>query len=838
MALKNRVYFLFVFVCFLLSFSATAQDSNEKRPLVDIIIQLQNQYDYRFNYAEETIKNVSLVPPTQEMLFSEALDYLRVQTGLIFTLLNDNIISIKKREGLTICGYLKSKESESAIAFATVQSEKTSTVTDEKGFFQLRLQNQNEAIIIRYLGYKTSSKSFKDFNKNTCEAVFLEQELQSLSEVVISDYIVSGINKLNNGSYEIDFSDFDILPGLIEADVLQSIQSFPGIQSDNETVSNINIRGGTHDQNLILWDDIKMYQSGHFFGLISMFNPQITQKVSLLKNGTDVTYTDGVSGTIAMKTDEQINSKFNGSLGANFIDANAFVDVPIGKKSSLQVAARKSISEFVETPTYKAFFERISQNTEVEANANNIVNSDKAFDFYDASLRWIYKIGPKDEVRINFITVANELVFNENATVNDTEESRQSKVTQNSLAAGFQYKRTWDDRWQSSFSVYETDYKLKAINENILASQRFLQENKVSETSLKLNTYFRINQRFQLLGGHQFVETKVTNLDDVDNPLFRSLVSEVIRTYAAYSQINFAAVNRKTNFSVGARYNYIDKFKKSILEPRLSFNQRFSEYFTFEVLGEFKHQTTSQIINFQNDFLGIEKRRWQLSNDNDIPLIESKQVSTGINYNHYGWLLSVEGYYKKVDGITAQGQGFQNQYQFIKTDGSYKVKGVDVLVRKRLGDFNTWFSYSFMDNLYSFEALSEVEFPSNFDIEHAVTLGLTYSTKHFKIASGLNWHSGKPTTIPLQNNEVIDDSINYGQANSQQLNDYLRVDISALYDFALSKSSKGTFGVSLWNLLNTKNVLSSTYRVSGGESLKIEQNSLGFTPNFVLRLFF
>ena len=111
-----------------------------------------------------------------------------------------------------------------------------------------------------------------DFNvvNNTTVLVVARQEkinLQELSEVTISGYIVRGINKLDNGSFEIDISDFDILPGLIDTDVLQAAQAFPGIQSINETVSDINIRGGTHDQNLMLWDDIKMYQSGHFFWL-------------------------------------------------------------------------------------------------------------------------------------------------------------------------------------------------------------------------------------------------------------------------------------------------------------------------------------------------------------------------------------------------------------------------------------------------------------------------------------------------------------------------------------------------------------------------------------------
>jgi len=117
--------------------------------------------------------------------------------------------------------------------------------------------------------------------------------IEMLPEVIVPSYIIKGISKLNNGSFEIDFSEFSLLPGLVETDVLRSIQAFPGIQSINENVSNISIRGGSHDQNLILWDGIKMYQSGHFFGLISMYNPQITQQVVLLKNGSDVSYTDG-----------------------------------------------------------------------------------------------------------------------------------------------------------------------------------------------------------------------------------------------------------------------------------------------------------------------------------------------------------------------------------------------------------------------------------------------------------------------------------------------------------------------------------------------------------------
>ncbi len=838
MGIKSRIYFLLVIVSLVYSTVSNAQDNNDQQPLYQVLIELKEQYNYQFNYSESTIQDVYLIPPKRDLSFSQVLTYLRESTGLVFTILNANFISITKKDGLLVCGFLKAKDSHMPLVAATVHSASNATITDDNGFFELKVNTESDMISFRHLGYRTYSKPLKEFNKNGCSDIFLDLQAQPLSEVVISNYIVNGINKLNNGAFEIDFSNFDILPGLIETDVLQSVQAFPGIQSENETVSNINIRGGTHDQNLILWDDIKMYQSGHFFGLISMYNPQITEEVSLLKNGTDVRYTDGTSGTISMKTDEQVNSQLNANLGVNFIDANGFVDVPLGKKSSIQIAARKSISEFVQTPTYDEFFERISQNTEIESNESNIVNSDKSFDFYDASLRWIYNISPNDEIRINFINVANQLEFNENANVDAVETSRQSSVTQNSIAGGLQYNRIWNANFQTSFAAYETDYKLQAINANVLDSQRFLQENSVSESSIKLNALYKINERWQILGGYHFVETQVTNLDDVDNPLFRLLISEVLRTHALYSQASFLSVDRMTNFNIGVRTNYLDKFEKIIIEPRLSFNQKFLDHFTLEILGEFKHQNTSQVINFQNDFLGIEKRRWQLSNNDDVPVITSKQVSLGLNYNHGGWLFSAEGYKKRVEGVTTQSQGFQNQYEFVKTQGSYEVDGVDVLVRKRLGDFNAWLSYSFMDNIYTFNDLPEMTFPSNLDIEHAVTFGLAYSTNHLKIATGLNWHTGKPNTLPVENNEVLDGEINFDEANSTNFEDYMRVDVSAIYDFNLAQNTKGKVGISVWNILDKTNVINNLYRVNEGNVTLREQSSLGLTPNVVLRLFF
>ena len=763
MAKQIKQYTLFVFLSLFLALKTHAQTADNKRPLIEILSNLEQQFSIQFNYAEDAITNLTISPPPKGLQLNTVLIFLEDKTGLTFTLTSSNVVLV--------------------------------------------IANTNRL------------------------------ELQKLSEIVVEGYIVRGINKLSNGSIEIDISDFDILPGLVDTDVLQAVQAFPGIQSINETVSNINIRGGTHDQNLILWDGIKMYQSGHFFGLISMFNPQITQRVTLTKNGSQVEYTDGVSGTIALQTDKAVSKEFKGSLGVNFIDVNGFADVPLSKKSSLQIAARKSISDFTETPTYTNFFERISQDTEVEQNAMNITNSDKTFDFYDVSLRWLYKINDKEVLRVNFINAANTLGFNENIRVNNQQDSRASTLSQNSIAGAIAYSKIWNTNWQTTFEAYETDYKLKSENANILDAQRFLQENKVSETSLKLKANYAINNRLNLQSGYHFVETKITNLDDVDNPVFRLLVSEVLRTHGLFSQLSYTSKDRKTNLNTGLRYNYIGKFNRHLLEPRLSVTHKFLDYFSFEVLGEFKHQNISQVINFQNDFLGIEKRRWQLSNDSDIPIIRSQQGSVGLSYTKSGWLVSAEAYYKKVKGITTQSQGFQNQYEFVKTDGTYNVRGVDVIVRKQFNKFNTWLSYAYMNNDYTFLALLEQRFPSNFDITQAFTLGANYTAERLKLAAGLNWNSGRPITQPQEGNPISNGEINYNPTNSSQLQDYLRVDISAMYNFKLGKTT-ANMGLSVWNLLNKRNIINSFNRLNNDAVDTINQGSLGVTPNLLFRVNF
>ncbi len=821
---------------FLLPISSYSQSTNNALNLKEVLKILQKRYNADFNYADEILIGLNAPLPPEDFSFEQAISYLQRVSPLVFQHTTEKIVVITRDSKNYYKGKILDASSRKPIAFASIHSKFSNTISDSMGLFQIELYSKDSLLHISHVAYGTLSFKILPGKKNELK-IFMRNQPTTLREVVIDDFIVRGISKKESGEYYINFEDFSMLPGLIKTDVLQAIQALPGVMSVNETVSNINIRGGTHDQNLLLWDGIKMYQSGHFFGLISMFNPDITQHANVIRNGSPSAFTDGVSGTIDITTNQSLNQQFKGKAGIDFLNASLFTDIPLGKKASLQVAARKSHSELFKTPTYNEYFHRVTQNTELANNVMDVINSDVKFDFYDISFRGLVELSDRDLLRFNFIYSKNDLFYTESATLAGNLQSRESSLGQRSIAEGIYFQRKWNKYWSSNLHIYETDYKLKGINANVPENQRFLQENIVSETGVKFETS-KHGKHTTWTNGYQFVETKITNIDDVDIPIFRTLEGEVIRTHGLFSQLDYSSFNGKINFNSGLRLNYIEKFDKWRLEPRINVSYRLNGHISFELQGELKHQNSSQIVNFQNDFLGIEKRRWQLANEEGIPMITSQQISAGLIYDRLGLLMSGEVYYKQVNGITSQSQGFQTKYEFVKSIGDYEVMGFDFLLRKRFNTVYIWAGYSLMDNTYTFNELADKTFPSNLDISHSFAAGTNYEKGPIKFSLGFNWRTGLPLSTPVASEEIINNEVNFGPANLQRLPNYLRLDFSVNYDIILPLSRKLSLSASVWNLLNTKNSIGRYFRSNDNTLNSIDEESLGITPNVLLQYYF
>lgn len=846
-------YRILVFILVACTFGAKSiAQETEETTLLAYLKSLENEYDVRFSYVQEEVQGTTLKPPSgKDGTIENVLSYLRKNTPLLYNRINERYISItsKENEG-NLCGRIIDFETQLPLVGATIISENNSfnTISNSEGFFYIPAVAKKVNFTVSFVGYTSVSKKTSILSGD-CPAILLIPSVSELEAVTVLNIFTKGIDKNLDGSILLSTQHFGLLPGQVENDILQIAQALPGVESVDETISNINIRGGRHDENLLLWDDIKMYQSGHFFGLISAFNPNLTKKVTLYKNGTNIRYGEGVSGVLDMRSENTVSSKTHAGIGFNLINGNGFLEVPISEKASIQVAARKSINHLWESPVYENYTKRIFQDSEITSVENSQnqteIKTDEKFSFYDLGTKVLWDISERDTFRMNLLTIDNSLDFTE--TLENISQSKISGLEQRSLLGGISWNHSWNTNFETTALIYGTYYLLDAINRDIFTTQEQVQKNEVLETGLKWDASLILSANLKLQTGYQFSEIGIANTQDINLPRFRDYEKDVLRSHVLFAGLNYLSSNQKSFVAAGLRGNYFAKFKDILIEPRFSLHQKFGHGFAVEVLGEFKSQGTTQRIDFESDFLGIEKRRWILADEENTPIIKSKQASVGLVYSKRGLFINAEGFYKIVQDINSANQGFQNQFQFSKAIGKYTVKGAEFVINQKTESFSTWLSYMYSKNDYEFESLEPFTFPNNLDIQHSATIAGSYSWKELKVALGLNWHSGKPYTIPLKNAETITEAgvttIQFDSPNNERLPDYFRTDFSAEYLWKLSPTFEAKINVALLNLLNTENTINIRYTLIQDENNqvsvnKIEEISLKITPNFSFQVLF
>jgi hypothetical protein len=836
---KKRLFpllFLFLFLF------AHAQQKKDTFPLRVILDQISTAHNIKFNYIEEELLIYQIAPPKAEVSLLEKIAYIESKTNLKIKQINANYYSVYNNRKLDkpLCGYLADAETGLPVenAVLKIQDSEVTVFSNEKGYFELPLVSPNR-IEIAHLGYEKKFIAPIEIYVSNCPTIKLAPIIQQLNEVIAQRYLTTGIYKKEDGTLEIKPTKFGILPGLIEPDVLQAMQQIPGISSVDETVSNINVRGGTHDQNLFLWNGIRMFQTGHFFGLISAFNTSLAQTISVTKNGSSAFYDESVSSLVVISSHLKPIEKTSSSISTNLISAEFFTQIKASGKASFTLSGRRSLTDFFMSPTYKNYRNKVFQNT-VVTNLNNNqtidITTDENFYFYDFTTQYQQKIGAKSELIVDAIMMKNSLGLNQFIT----DAHRKSNLGQKSLGATLNWKTNWNLKNSTQFHTYISSYSLSSVNEAILSNQVLEQQNKVLNLGFQIRNSHILSKTITFNNGYQLDEIGVTNFDEINSPFFSRKIKEVLRNHALVAEGIFETEDKKTYVKAGLRANYFAKFKSTLIEPRIQFSQALNKSIRLEILGEQKSQALSQVIDLQQDFLGIEKRRWTLANDTTNPVQKSNQVSVGLTFKDNNWLISLDNFYKKITGISTSSQGFQNQFEFIRTKGNYQVLGSEFLIQKNFGRFYTWMSYSYNDNTYFFKSLQPSEFINNYELKHAVSWAGIYEWKTVKYALGCKWHTGKPITTPQSATLDPNNQIVYNSPNNARLNDFFQVNFSASKDWKLSKAMTLETNISILNLLNTKNSINKSYRINpaGNTVQSVDIYALELTPNLNVKLSF
>ena len=855
----KKQFILLLLGLFICVFSLKSQETQQKSiSLKKIFIALEKKYDVKFSFSDSLIENQFIIIDLKDKTLDNILTEIESKTSLLFQKLTNRYITITEKKDLipnAICGYVLDHKTKLLIAGATITSSlKTiGKTTNNLGYFQVANIKENDILSIRFIGYNTIRIPTTDFFKKPCHKIYLTEATAVLNEVLITNYLTGGISKKKDGSIVISSKKLGILPGLTEPDVLQSIQMLPGISSPNETASGIHIRGGTPDQNLILFNGIKMYNSAHFFGMISAFNPYTTNKIKVFKSGANAKYGNHISGVIDIETSDDVVEKTNGGFGFNLTHLDFFLNVKLTDKLSFSTSVRRSFTDVFNTNTFKKLSEKVFQNTIISEN-NNLRDEDffseTNFSFIDFNSKVVYEPTKKDKITFNQLYIENKLEHN--FGLNDNTY----KTNDNLNIKNQGFRSSWERKWSKSisqktnfyFSDYDLDYgfseTISAPNEN----QEALKLNQIQDISLQTSIEIKKSLKSKYHFGYQFFNNKVSyKLERTDQlqPNFDYSLdeSEKNNTHAFFGEYIFNNEDKIT-LQAGLRANYFSLTNKTFFAPRIYAQALLSNKFWVKGSIESKQQNISQLLEFTTSDFGLENQIWALSSSENVPLLKSNQVTFGFIFKKDNWILDLDLYQKKITGLTSLSKGFQtvnNDY----SEGKSDIKGIDFLLQKKWTNYSTWFSYGFSNNQFTFSEINKGNsFSGNSDIKHNFLWTQNLKQGNYDFSLGLNFRTGTPYTNATgidSNSEILYQN----ELNGSRLPLYHKLDFSGTYSFSFKTKGKwsGKVGISLINIYNNRSVLQRSFSITEDENnneilSKNDVFSLGFTPNLVFRTFF
>ena len=684
--------------------------------------------------------------------------------------------------------------------------------------------------------------------------------IQKLDEVLlVSEYLTSGFDQnKKDGSITLSPKKLGVLPGLIEADVLQSLQLIPGISSPTESATNLHIRGGTPDQNLVLWDGIKMYHQGHLFGMISAFNPYITERVDVYRSGVSARYGNRISGVIDMQSSNDLLNDSSIGFGSNLVTADLFVKTPIIKdKLGIFISARRALTDIFDSPTFNQIGDKVFQNTKIEESNDlqqeeelNIIN-DK-FYFTDVNIKALWQISDKHRISLSGLLVDNTLDYANEDDFGEGSSDKLDLINKGfSLATEHYLSTNWTLNSNLNYSNYESLYSLSETFTG-LENIGFNRQNDIKDFGLSVQSLYKINSSSSLRFGMDYTDNDVVfNINFIEDGEEDELQQNRIKSLSAFTEYEYS--KNKFTLKPSVRFVTFSNINQSFIEPRFYGDYKLNESVTIKSSGEIQNQSISQLVNLEFNDLGLDDNIWTLADeDDDIPILNSKQITAGFLINHKGWKIDIEGYYKYSKGLTSFTRGFNNaSIDDNYTSGTSDAYGIDILIKKRIRRFRSWLSYSLSKTNFDFNEIQQNSFPGNFDQRHVLTLSSSYKVKEFQFSLGWNMATGRPFSLPSgietisNENNVPETILVYNQQNNQRLNTYHRLDASAIYDFNLGKKDtiKARAGISVLNIYNQENELDRLFNIEESENNNpeiVQQTviGLGITPNILFRVTF
>lgn len=719
-----------------------------------------------------------------------------------------------------------------------VESLKTGTSTDINGRYNLSLPEGSYDVTFSFIGYITETRHINIHNSIKTLDVNLKTDNKMLDEVVISSQRKdANVRELKMSVQTIDMVRIKKIPALMgEVDVIKSIQLLPGVHAASEGSSGFSVRGGSPDQNLILLDDVPVYNASHFLGFFSVFNNDVVKDATLYKGDIPAMYDSRLSSVLDIKTIDEVPYKFNMQGGIGILTSRLTLGMPFNRgKSAVLLGGRITYGGVLACN----IFEKLKGNSMY---------------FYDFNAKIMHTFNDKNRLFIS--TYLGDDIMG-------MDEMMSMKYGNKNVTT--RWSHIFSDRLTSNLSVFYTKYRYQIGID--MDPYDFSITAGIEDVAAKYDFSFIINDNITSRFGtsatfHQYGQGK---LDDKTGAIGAFMgvdpANEVVRKALEYSLYftndhklgplfsiryglrlsMFQNVGAETLYLFNDNYECYDQvnygkgeiFNTEInLEPRLAAMYQINEFSSIKA----SYLRTVQYAQVATNATGgIPFDLWFPSSPNIKPQ-KCDQFAIGYfrNFRNDEIETSVELFYKDIHNVI----DFVDDAFFIGNlyvDGEVRAGkgrsyGAEFLVRKNFGNFTGWLSYTYSRSLRTVKEINfGEEYVSPYDRPHNISIVLNYAfNKRFDVSASWVYNTGQPVTYPYGKYTVdgVTYSIYNGERNKSRYPDYHRLDLSATIKCKEKKNWQGEWNFSIYNAYARKNVWAVLFTSDDNNNIVTQQVSL------------
>ncbi|MHA4845455.1 TonB-dependent receptor [Flavitalea antarctica] len=706
-----------------------------------------------------------------------------------------------------------------------------STVTDQYGYYSLSLPKGRNIINLQSLGMKDTRRQLI-MNSDGKFDILMEERVVSLKEVIVSAQKLNNIRSPQMGMDRLNIKTIRQVPALFgESDIMRVMLTLPGVKTAGEASTGFNVRGGSTDQNLILFNDATIYNPSHFFGFFSAFNPDVVKDVELYKSSIPAKFGGRLSSVLDISSREGNKKKITGSAGLGIVTSRFNIEGPLIKdKTSFILGARVTYADWLlkllppEYENSKAGFYDVNLQISHQFNPKNnlyvsgyysrdkfSLNNDTTFSYSNRNLSVKYKHVFNNKWSATVVAGYDSYKY-QIASEKDKINAHQLKfdIQQLNFKADFTHY----------LSDHTIDFGLSTINYQLhpgsyqpnspesLIIPDVLQTENAEESAIYLSDKWNITPDLTLQAGIRY-------------SVFNTLGPRDVNTYAQGLPKEEDNLVETKNYESGKIINtyHGPEYRLGI---RYSLTESFSVKAGYNSLRQYIHMLSNTTSISPTDI-------WKLSDPNIRPQY-GDQFSMGFykNFKNNTIETSFEVYYKRIRDYLDYKSGAELvmnhtiETDVINTKG--KAYGIELMVKKPTGKLNGWVSYTYsrillkQDDPNAGEVINGGKYyPANYDKPHDLTVVSNYRFTHrFSVSLTTTYSTGRPITVPIGRYYYGGSQrALFADRNQYRIPDYFRMDLSMNLDgnHKVKQKTHNSWTFGIYNLTGRRNPY-SVYFVS------------------------